>query len=98
MARLIILLKLIFAQILANRRVTFRFDYNWMKLASGLACFSMALLLSACVTLQNPEASQENRSQIVAALQPGDIFEQSFTFVPPRITASTSGSKWISRR
>jgi hypothetical protein len=72
MARLIILSKHTSAQMLANKPK----NHNiWLKLFFGLLAI---ISLSACVTLQDPETSQENRGQVVATLQPGVVVEQSF--------------------
>jgi hypothetical protein len=73
MARLTGSLKHTSAQLSANRPGR---KFNWLKLCLGL----LALIsLSACVTLQDPETSQDNRGQVVATLEPGVVVEQQFS-------------------
>ena len=72
MAQLTILSKLICARISVIRTVTTLARYKWVIF------LPLVLILSACVNLQDPESSQEYRSDTIAELQSGHTFGQSF--------------------
>jgi len=46
--------------------------------------FLLAVLASGCLTLNDPESSQEYRAHTVAEIQPGKNFSQSFISIRPR--------------
>jgi len=51
-----------------------------------------AISISSCVTLQDPESSQENRGQVVAYIQPGEYAGQT---IKPRRTHFDSLQLWL---
>lgn len=74
MARLTILSKPTFAQIWVNKP---KAGLNFLRLAG---CLALLLLLTACAGMQDPESSQDHRDAVIATVQPGQVFEQTFNF------------------
>lgn len=72
MERLIILLKPISAPAWENK-ITAK-----LRQLKPILFLFLTLLLGACVTMKDPESSQENRGDVIASLQPGDLLGQTF--------------------
>lgn len=54
---------------------------------------ALALLLTGCVTMADPEASQEYRTEVIAVIGPGESIGQSFISRRPRLNSVTV---WLS--
>jgi hypothetical protein len=49
----------------------------FFRLKIGLALILISLLAAGCVTLDDPEVSQEQYRTVIARIQPGEYFEQT---------------------
>lgn len=68
------------------------------RLRTWLALLVIALLSAGCVTLDDPEVSQEHNTETIAALLPGQIFEQRLQPRRPglsQVTIYLSGGEQI---